>query len=74
MSVRLFKSLLFKATLIQRQIEDEHKRVRPDHFRLLKLKKIRLAIKDRLARIFQGGLVLQPARIAPSGRRTVRSH
>lgn len=48
MSVRLFKSLLYKSTQIQQQIEREHARPWPDRFRLLKLKKIRLSIKDRL--------------------------
>jgi hypothetical protein len=51
MSLKLFKSLLFRASLLQRKIEDEYKRPRPDSLKLLKLKKIRLAIKDRLQRL-----------------------
>lgn len=51
MSVRLFKSLLYKSTKIQQEIDQEHKRPWPDPFRLLKLKKIRLSIKDRLQRL-----------------------
>lgn len=53
MSVRLFKSLLYKSTQIQQKIEQEHKRLWPDRFRLLKLKKIRLSIKDRLQRMLE---------------------
>jgi len=53
MSVRLFKSLLYKSTQIQQQIEQEHRRPWPDRFRLLKLKKIRLSIKDRLQRLIE---------------------
>ena len=53
MSVRLLKSLLYKSTQIQRQIEQEHQRPWPDCFRLLKLKKIRLSIKDRLLRMIE---------------------
>lgn len=71
MSVRLFKSLLYKSTQIQQQIEQEHKSPWPDRFRLLKLKKIRLSIKDRLQRMLethqaamrQSTLELQPIRI-----------
>lgn len=51
MSARLFQSLLYKATQIQREIEREHQRRWPDSLRLLKLKKIRLVIKDRLQRM-----------------------
>lgn len=63
MSVRLFKSLLYKSTQIQQEIEQEQRRSWPDSFRLLKLKKIRLTIKDRLERLFRKGLeasLLQP--------------
>ncbi len=48
MSVQRFKSLLFKATQIQREIEKEHSRRWPDWMRLLKLKKLRLLMKDKL--------------------------
>ena len=71
MSVRLFKSLLYKSTQIQQQIEREHARPWPDRFRLLKLKKIRLSIKDRLQRMIEkhrlalngSSLELRPIRI-----------
>lgn len=51
MSVKLLKSLLFKSARIQREIEQEQQNRKPDSFRLLKLKKIRLMIKDRLQRL-----------------------
>jgi hypothetical protein len=57
MSVQLFKSLLFKSSIIQSKIEQEHKRLWPDRFRLLKLKKIRLLIKDRLHRLLRSRAV-----------------
>ena len=53
MSVRLFKSLLFKSAQIQQEIEQERQSRVPDSFRLLKLKKIRLSIKDRLQRLLE---------------------
>ena len=53
MSIRYFKSLLFKSTMIQEEIERENQRRWPNWIRLLKLKKLRLAIKDRMARIAQ---------------------
>lgn len=71
MSVRLFKSLLYKSAQIQQEIEQEHQSRWPDRFRLLKLKKIRLSINDRLQRILEihqgtmreSTLELQPIRI-----------
>ena len=80
MSVRLFKSLLFKSTRIQQEIEREQARTWPDRWRLLKLKKIRLAIKDRMERIVQIGTAgkagdhFQPARITMPMRRTAHNH
>ncbi|HEY0900855.1 MAG TPA: hypothetical protein VGD95_01910 [Micavibrio sp.] len=71
MSVKLFTSLLYKSAQIQQQIEHEHQRRCPDGFRLLKLKKLRLSIKDRLMRLLEshrgsiGGAMpeLQPVRL-----------
>lgn len=51
MSVKFFKSLLFKSAQIQSEIEREQERVLPDWMRLLKLKKIRLSIKDKITRL-----------------------
>lgn len=65
MSVQHFKSLLFKSARIQEEIEREHSRRWPDWMRLLKLKKLRLAIKDRLARLVsqESASGLQPVRV-----------
>lgn len=51
MSFRYLQSLLFKCASIQQAIEREHRAPRPDWMRLLKLKKLRLAIKDKLLRL-----------------------
>lgn len=53
MSVRYFKSLLLKSSRLQQEIEAEQQRRRPDPFRLLKLKKLRLLIADRLQALFR---------------------
>lgn len=65
MSVQHFKSLLFKSAQIQEEIEREHKRRLPNWMLLLKLKKIRLAIKDRMERVARehSPQRLQPVRI-----------
>lgn len=71
MSVKLFKSLLYKSTQIQREIDREASRSGPDRVRLLKLKKISLSIRHRLARVIEAHqlafagpqLKLQPVRI-----------
>lgn len=62
MSVRLFQALLFKSSQIQQKIEDESRRRLPDNLRLLKLKKLRLKIKDRLLRLMEK---YDPANLAP---------
>ena len=51
MLMRKFRSLLFRHGEIQHQIEAEQSRPNPDTMRLLKLKRLRLAIKDQLAKI-----------------------
>lgn len=53
MSFRYFKSLLLKSMQIDEQIELEQKRPGSNWIRLLKLKKIRLKIKDRLHQLMQ---------------------
>lgn len=62
MSVQHFKSLLFKSTQIQQEIEKEQSRRLPDWMRLLKLKKLRLAIKDKLQEIARQGVKAREAR------------
>jgi uncharacterized protein YdcH (DUF465 family) len=62
MSVKLFKSLLIKSAQIDREIEKEHNRHWPDWMRLLRLKKLRLAIKDNLARLLKNPATAQKVR------------
>jgi hypothetical protein len=54
-------SIIYRLTVIHRRLDDEIRRELktrfPDSFRLLRLKKLRLAVKDRLQ-----GLVLKTAR------------
>lgn len=49
MSLERFNSLLYKSARIQSHIEIEEKRALPDTIKLLKLKKIRLFLKDKMA-------------------------
>lgn len=53
MSNEHFKSLLFRSSKIQEEIEKERSRPWPNWMRLLKLKKIRLAIRDRIEMLVQ---------------------
>lgn len=39
---------------IDAEVRREHKRRFPDSFRLLRLKKVKLAVKDRIHRLLQG--------------------
>lgn len=65
MSVQHFKSLLFKSARIQEEIDWETSRPWPDWIRLLKLKKIRLSIKDRMAKLMRSTQIQtwEPVRI-----------
>jgi len=49
--------LIFKLTVVHRRLEDEIcqelQRRFPDHFRLLRLKKLKLRVKDRLHRLMR---------------------
>ncbi len=47
------KNLLLRALRIEDAIRKEQRKRRPDSLRLLQMKKLRLAIKDRLYRIWQ---------------------
>lgn len=62
MSYALFTSLLMKSAKIQKEIEAERSTRWPNWMRLLRLKKIRLKIKDRL---------LEIAQHKTSGRKTI---
>ena len=51
MSIRKFRSLLFRHGEIHQRIEAEQQRPHPDAMRLLRLKRLRLALKDQLRKI-----------------------
>lgn len=51
MLMRRFRALLFRHGVIHQAIEVEQQRSRPDGIRLLKLKRLRLALKHQLHRI-----------------------
>lgn len=53
MSPKRLRSLLIKSAEIQQAIDKEHARPKPDTFRLLKLKKIRFAIKDHILKLMR---------------------
>ena len=52
-------ALIYKLTVVHGQLDDairyEHKRRFPDGIRLLRLKKLRLAVKDRLQLLVRFG-------------------
>jgi len=48
MSLGFFTSLMLRSAKLQREIDAENARPKPDSLRLLKLKKLRLVIKDKL--------------------------
>jgi uncharacterized protein YdcH (DUF465 family) len=48
MSPKYLQSLLTKSAAINQEIAREHRAPQPDSLRLLRLKKLRLAIKDTL--------------------------
>ena len=51
MHFALIKSLFNRAAKIDHEIEREQRRKWPDRWRLVRLKKIRLMIKDRIMRV-----------------------
>jgi len=51
MHLRQFKALLFRHGVVQSEIDAEQSAPRPDPFRLLKLKRLRLSLKDRMHRL-----------------------
>ncbi len=50
---RLFYRLTKMHRKLDEQVHDEVRRRTPDSLRLLRLKKLRLNVKDQLARLFQ---------------------
>ena len=63
MSIRNFKTLLLKSAKIQAEIEREQNGSRPDWMRLLKLKKLRLVLRDRLQRLSSAERAQSPPRL-----------
>ena len=51
MSEKHIHSLLYKSAQIQNEIDKEHARLAPNRYNLIRLKKLRLKIKDRIMRI-----------------------
>jgi hypothetical protein len=51
MLIRRLKTLQFRHGLIQEQIDAEQSAPRPDAIRLIRLKRLKLALKDRMRRI-----------------------
>lgn len=51
MSFKRLHSLMFKSAEIEQAIEREQARKAPDTIRLIKLKKLRLAIKDHIHKL-----------------------
>lgn len=76
MSVKRFKALLFRSARIQEEIDKEQNRRWTNWGRLLKLKKIRLLIKDRLERIVRASTArrFQPARVTTTQRNPSYNH
>lgn len=69
MSMSYLRSLLFKSAHIQTQIEREHATRQPNWLRLLKLKKLRLLIKDKLYRLGVPPVATTRLALAPVLRR-----
>jgi len=65
MLIRKFRSLLFRHGEIHQQIETEQQRPQPDTMRLLKLKRLRLAVKDELRRVGDVMARRDAVRLAP---------
>lgn len=64
MSVRHLKSLLFRAAEIQTEIDRERSARLPNWIRLLRLKKLRLVLEDRLYRL--AAAAARPPQLRPS--------
>ncbi len=74
MLTRKFRALLFRHGVIDRAIQTEQQRTRPDSIRLLRLKRLRLALKDQLHRISAAMEHADQARLEPvrAVQRTLR--
>jgi len=67
MSLKLFKSLLFKSLRVESEIQKEYKKPWKDHLRLVRLKKMRLQIKDQIKRLVRGSVRRFDSRSGNSG-------
>jgi hypothetical protein len=65
MLMRKFRALLFRHGVIHQAIEAEQQRPSPDSIKLLRLKRLRLALKDRLHRLASAMERTDEARLAP---------
>lgn len=67
MLTRKFRALLFRHGVIDQAIQTEQQRTRPDSIKLLRLKRLRLALKDQLHRIASGMRRTDQAQQEPVG-------
>ncbi|MGN7438607.1 MAG: hypothetical protein ACTHOO_08195 [Alcanivorax sp.] len=76
MSIQYVKSLLYQSSQIQNKIEAEQKCPLPNWTRLLRLKKIRLSIKDHLEALSHNHAhaKLRPIRIQSHDRIMRKEH
>lgn len=65
MLMRKSRALLFRHGVVHREIEAEQQRTRPDSIKLLRLKRLRLALKDQLHRIASAMERSDQARLQP---------
>jgi hypothetical protein len=65
MLMRKFRALLFRHGVIHQAIEAEQQRPSPDSIKLLRLKRLRLSLKDQLHRLAATIERADQARLAP---------
>lgn len=65
MFMRKFRALLFRHGVIHNAIETERQRPSPDSIKLLRLKRLRLALKDQMHRLASAMERSDEARLAP---------
>jgi hypothetical protein len=63
MSVEYFSSVLRRSSLIQRQIDEEHRKPAIDRLRRLRLQSLKLRLQDRLASVV---VAMRTARLKPA--------
>jgi hypothetical protein len=65
MFMRKFRTLLFRHGIIHNAIEAEQQRPSPDSIKLLRLKRLRLALKDQMHRLASATERADDLRLAP---------